>query len=263
MRMRHPAVSGLFYPDDPDELTSEIAGYLASVPVEAPDTSAPKALIVPHAGFRYSGPVAASAYARIADRRGTIRRVVLLGPSHRVALRGLAAPSVDAFVTPLGPVRIDREAIDRLLALPQVQILDAAHDAEHSLEVQLPFLQYTLGDFALVPLSVGDATTTEVSEVLETVWGGEETLIIVSSDLSHYYPYESARARDAATSHAIEALDGSGLDSESACGRIPARGLLLSARQHGLRATTVDLRNSGDTAGGRAEVVGYGSYVFC
>jgi len=262
MQIRHPAVAGLFYPDDRAELERLLTQLLAAASVDPPGTPAPKALVVPHAGFVYSGPVAASAYARIARLRGVVTRVVLLGPSHRVALRGLAASSADAFVTPLGNVPLDRDAIEQILALPQVRVLDAAHEAEHSLEVQLPFLQHTLGDFRLVPLSVGDAEPEQVSEVLEALWGGAETQIIVSSDLSHYYPYASAQTRDAATSRAIEALDETGLDFESACGRVPTSGLLLSAKRHGLCARTVDLRNSGDTAGSKNEVVGYGSYVF-
>jgi AmmeMemoRadiSam system protein B len=188
--------------------------------------------------------------------------VVLLGPSHRVALAGLAAPSSDAFSTPLGEVPLDRAALDSILEMPQVQLLDAAHQAEHSLEVQLPFLQHLLVDFSLVPLSVGDASAEEVGEVIERLWGGAETLIVISSDLSHYYDYETAQRLDAATSRAIEALDPEALDHESACGRIPARGLLLAAKRHGLSVETVDLRNSGDTAGMKSEVVGYGAYVF-
>jgi AmmeMemoRadiSam system protein B len=261
-RTRASAVAGFFYPEDSAELESAVAAYLAAVPAAANTAKIPKALIVPHAGFVYSGPVAASAYARIAGQREVIRRVVLLGPSHRVALRGLAASSADSFTTPLGDVPLDREAIDSILLLPQVRILDAAHQSEHSLEVQLPFLQYLLADFTLVPLSVGDAEPEQVDEVIEQLWGGEETLIVVSSDLSHYYDYETARKLDAATTRAIEALDPDGLDSESACGRVPTRGLLVAAKQHGLTVETVDLRSSGDTAGTKREVVGYGSYVF-
>ena len=259
---RAPAVAGRFYPEDRAELESAVAAYLAAVPAVADTAKTPKALIVPHAGFVYSGAVAASAYARIAGQREVIRRVVLLGPSHRVALRGLAASSADHFATPLGDVPLDRQAIDSILELPQVQILDAAHRDEHSLEVQLPFLQYLLADFSLVPLSVGDAEPEQVDEVIERLWGGEETLIVVSSDLSHFYDYETARDLDAATTRAIEALDPLGLDSESACGRVPTRGLLVAAKQHGLTVETVDLRNSGDTAEKKSRVVGYGSYVF-
>jgi AmmeMemoRadiSam system protein B len=259
---RPAAVAGLFYPEQRAELERSVGGYLREAAAGLRAAPAPKAMIVPHAGFRFSGPIAASAYVRIATLRDQVRRVVLLGPSHRVALRGLAASSASAFRTPLGEVPLDRDAIDELLAFPQVQLMDAAHQAEHSLEVQLPFLQMTLSDFALVPLSVGDAEAQQVDEVIEALWGGPETLIVVSSDLSHYLPYETARKRDAATSRAIEALDPDGLDAESACGRVPARGLLLAARRHSLAVETVDLRNSGDTAGNKGEVVGYGSYVF-
>ncbi|HXV37706.1 MAG TPA: AmmeMemoRadiSam system protein B [Myxococcota bacterium] len=257
-----PAVAGVFYPEDPAALESAVRRYLAEASPPPSGSRAPKALIVPHAGFVYSGPVAASAYARIASQRHAIRRVVLLGPSHRVALLGLAAPRADAFATPLGRVPLDREAIDALLDFPQVQLFDAAHRAEHSLEVQLPFLQVVLESFALVPLAVGDAAPTEVGEVIERLWGGPETLIVVSSDLSHYLDYETARRLDAATTRAIEALDADGLEPESACGRAPARGLLVAARHHHLSVETVDLRSSGDTAGDRRRVVGYGAYVF-
>jgi AmmeMemoRadiSam system protein B len=259
---RAPAVAGFFYPADRAELESALAGYLAAVPAAPSSAPTPKALIVPHAGFVYSGPVAASGYARIAGQRRAIRRVVLLGPSHRVPLWGLAASSADAFATPLGAVPLDRAAIDAILDFPQLQIFDAAHRDEHSLEVQLPFLQYLLEDFSLVPLSVGDAAPEEVGEVIERLWGGPETLLVVSSDLSHYHDYETARRLDAATSRAIEALDTAALGPESACGRVPTRGLLVAAKRHRLSVETVDLRNSGDTAGDKRRVVGYGSYVF-
>ncbi len=259
---RAPAVAGFFYPEDSAELESAVASYLAAVPAPPSNAPVPKALIVPHAGYVYSGPVAASGYAHIAGQRRAIRRVVLLGPSHRAPLRGLAASGADAFETPLGAVPLDREAIDEILDFPQVQIFDAAHRDEHSLEVQLPFLQYVLEDFSLVPLSVGDAEPEEVQEVIERLWGGPETLFVVSSDLSHYYDYETARRLDAATTRAIEALDAHALEPESACGRAPARGLLAAAKRHGLSVETVDLRSSGDTAGDKRRVVGYGSYVF-
>lgn len=258
---RRPAVAGAFYPADPAELDQIVRGYLdqAAAQVTGP---APKALIAPHAGYIYSGPIAASAYARLAPIRSSVERVVLLGPSHVVPLVGLAASSADSFLTPLGSVPMDRDALERVLRMPQVQLLDEAHAHEHSLEVHLPFLQRTLDDFSLVPLVVGDAAPQEVAEVLDELWGGSETLIVISSDLSHYHDYETARRLDEATSRAIEALDPEELHSESACGRFPVRGLLLAARRHGLEAETVDLRNSGDTAGPRDGVVGYGSYVF-
>ena len=262
--MRAPAVAGTFYPADPRSLASALRGYLDAAREARREGSgpAPKALIAPHAGYVYSGPVAASAYVEIEALRDVVERVVLLGPSHRVPLRGIAASTAEVFVTPLGEVPVDQAAIDSIAHLPQVKRLDAPHEWEHSLEVHLPFLQCVLGGFRLVPLSVGEATPDGVAEVLEVLWGGRETLLVVSSDLSHYYDYETARRLDAHTTRAIEELRPEGLDEESACGRVPARGLLVAAKRHGLRARTVDLRNSGDTAGPRDEVVGYGSYVF-
>ncbi len=258
--VRSPAVAGQFYQADPTALRAAVREYVrAGCRVGG---TAPKALIAPHAGYVYSGPIAGSAYAALEPLRDQIERVVLLGPAHRVFVRGLAAPEADAFSTPLGPVAIDRAAIAQLEDLPQVSVSDRAHAAEHSLEVQLPFLQEVLGDFALVPLVVGDASGAEVAQVIERLWGGEETLIVVSSDLSHYLDYDSARAIDDATSRAIEDLRPERIDYEGACGRIPVQGLLLTARDHGLEATTVDLRNSGDTAGPRDGVVGYGAYLF-
>ncbi|MBK9131071.1 MAG: AmmeMemoRadiSam system protein B [Gammaproteobacteria bacterium] len=259
--VRAPAVAGQFYPADARELRVQVRALLDAVHTAAAD-SVPKAVIAPHAGYVYSGPVAASLYARLAPARGRIRRVVLLGPAHRVAFDGLALSSAAAFSTPLGDVPLDTAARARLLNLPQVRILDEAHRAEHSLEVQLPFLQEVLTEFTLVPLVVGDATPEEVSEVIETLWGGPETLILISSDLSHYHDYATARRLDAATSRAIEALRPQDIHYEDACGRNPVNGLLLSARNHGLRARTLDLRNSGDTAGPRDRVVGYGAYAF-
>jgi AmmeMemoRadiSam system protein B len=222
----------------------------------------PRAVIAPHAGYVYSGPVAGRVYARLAPLRGRIRRVVLIGPSHRVWFRGLAVPSAQVFTTPLGPVRVDREALERILALPQVVERDDAHAEEHSLEVQLPFLQEVLGEFGLVPIAAGDASADEVAAVIEALWDGPETLVVVSSDLSHYHDYTSARRRDEETTRAIEALDPSALDEESACGRVGVRGLLLVARRRGRAARTLDLRSSGDPAGPRDRVVGYGAYEF-
>lgn len=257
--IRPPAVAGMFYPDDPDVLRDQVSTLLRAAPAAGP---APKAVIVPHAGYIYSGPIAASAYARIAKARADIRRVILLGPAHRVAFNGIAASSAAAFTTPLGSVPVDRNALRLIDDLPQVRVFDPAHAAEHSLEVQLPFLQLALDDFTLVPLVVGDATPEQVDEVLERLWGGAETLLVISSDLSHYHDYDSARHIDQATSLAIEALREQDIGYEDACGRIPVNGLLQTARHHGLRARTIDLRNSGDTAGGRDRVVGYGAYVF-
>ncbi len=259
--IRSPAVAGTFYPSDPAELGAAVDAYVRDA-VAGPKEPVPKAVIAPHAGYVYSGPVAGSAYAQIAELRGKIERVVLIGPAHRVALSGLATLAAEAFRTPLGDVPIDSEAVEEALRFPQVHLLDEAHDLEHSLEVHLPFLQRVLGTISIVPLVAGDATPDEMADVLDAVWGGPETFIVISSDLSHYFDYESARNLDAATTSAIEALDPEGLGRESACGRVPIRGLLVVAKRHGLAARTLDVRNSGDTAGPRDQVVGYGAYAF-
>ncbi len=257
--IRPPAVAGTFYPSDPVALRAEIEDLLSAAQADGP---VPKAIIAPHAGYVYSGSVAATAYARLMPGRETLRRVVLLGPAHRIPFRGLAASAAAAFETPLGEVRLDHDALEKVLRLPQVQRLDLAHAGEHSLEVQLPFLQVVLRDFSLVPLVVGEASPNEVDEVLECVWGGPETLVVISSDLSHYHDYAAARRLDHATSQAIEGLRPEAISYQDACGRNPINGLLVAARHHGLRARTLDLRNSGDTAGPSDRVVGYGAYAF-
>ena len=210
----------------------------------------------------YSGPVAACAFVLLEPSRGIVQRVVLLGPSHHVAFDGLAVPSNTDFETPLGRIPIDESARRLLLDLPFVQVLDDAHHWEHSLEVQLPFLQEVLGAFAVLPIAVGRANAELVTEALETLWGGDETLVVVSSDLSHYHDYETAKRMDEGTSEAIEALDSARLTRQDACGCIGVQGLLVAAQRHSLIARTLDLRNSGDTAGGSAEVVGYGAWAF-
>lgn len=258
--VRRPAVAGAFYPGEPEALGAEVQRFLAEAKVGAGPV--PKAIIAPHAGYVYSGAVAATAYARLRSARDRIRRVVLLGPCHRVAVRGLAVSGADLFATPLGGIPIDTEARERILTLPQVKVFDATHAAEHSLEVQLPFLQALLPRFQLVPLVVGDATDEQVAEVIEALWGGPETLIVVSSDLTHYLGYDEARRIDALTSRAIEEMNPDAIGCDQACGRIPVKGLLTVARRRGLRVETVDLRNSGDTAGSKDRVVGYGSWVF-
>jgi AmmeMemoRadiSam system protein B len=259
MSIRNPAVAGIFYPDDARELQRQVQVYLREA-VTTPHR--PKAIIVPHAGYVYSGSVAATAYASLLPHRDRVERVVLLGPSHRVPLDGMAVSSADFFATPLGNIPVDQEAVRQLLALPRVRVMDAAHLLEHSLEVQLPFLQEILAHFRLVPIVVGESRPDEVAEVLDRLWGGVETLLVISSDLSHYQDYETARRLDRATSDAIEALAPQHIHYDDACGRNPVNGLLLAARQRGLRASTLDLRNSGDTAGPRDRVVGYGAYVF-
>jgi MEMO1 family protein len=258
--VRPAAVAGMFYADQPAVLHAQIAECLAAT--SAGDAArAPKLLIVPHAGYVYSGVVAGHAYSLLERWRERIERVVLLGPAHRVALRGLAAPKVDAFETPLGRVPLDARALALVDELPQVVRDDRPHEGEHSLEVQLPFLQTVLGSFTLVPLVVGDASAAEVEQVLERLWGADETLIVISSDLSHYLSYAQAQAIDAVTARRIVALDPS-LDPDEACGAIPINGALQAARRHGLLPRLLDLRNSGDTAGDRRRVVGYGAIAF-
>jgi AmmeMemoRadiSam system protein B len=258
-RLRPATVAGTFYPDSPDQLGREIAVLLAGV-AEKPE-ACPKALIVPHAGYVYSGPIAASAFSMLTGQENAIRRVVLLGPAHRVAVRGLALPDCDAFATPLGSVPIDQPAADAIRKMPQVVVSAPAHRLEHSLEVELPFLQHILGEFSLLPLAVGDTSPDAVAEVLDRVWGGPETLVVVSSDLSHYLPYEDARQLDAETARRIVDLDPV-IDPDRACGAVPVNGLSLAARKRGLRVRQLDLRNSGDTAGDRRRVVGYGAFAF-
>ena len=245
----------MFYPADPGELHRMVERFLSGVkPHEGPS---PKAVISPHAGYIYSGPIAASAYACI-QAQG-VRRVVLLGPSPHAPVRGLAASSADAWRTPLGEIPVEYTGLDHL---QQVETIDAAHAREHSLEVQLPFLQVVLGHFTLAPFAVGDASAEQVAEVLETLWGGPETLIVISSDLSHYESYRAGRAKDTAASRAIVGLNPRGLDFDNACGLVPIAGLLHLAKKKGMRAELMDLRSSGDTAGPKDQVVGYGAYAF-
>jgi AmmeMemoRadiSam system protein B len=257
MRTRPAAVSGQFYPARREALERSIAGLLAAQPEGHEDA---KALIVPHAGYVYSGGTAARGYRLLEHRRESINRVVLLGPAHRAYLEGMAVPSVDAFTTPLGDVRLDKDALDRVIELPGMQVSDAAHAGEHSLEVHLPFLQVVLSDFRIVPIVIGVCDPGDVEGVIEALWGGDETLIIVSSDLSHYHSYADARSIDAKTTARIEALEPI-LRGEEACGAHALNGLLLAASAHGLAVRTLELRNSGDTAGDRDRVVGYGAYV--
>lgn len=258
-RVRRPAVAGLFYPADPGELASTVDALLERGRTA---TQPPKALIAPHAGYVYSGPTAGIALATLIGDRDRIGRIVLLGPSHYVTFRGLALSSAAAFQTPLGQLAVDLESRDRLLELPQVAVDDGAHAREHSLEVLLPFLQRALPSSPVLPLAVGDAAPSEVGAVLEEVWDDASTRIVVSSDLSHYLDYEAARRRDRATCAAIERLDAAGLEPADACGCRAIAGLLETARRHGLRAATLDLCNSGDTAGCRDRVVGYGAWAF-
>ncbi len=258
--LRPPAVAGAFYPGDAQALTGEVDELLEGVESLEVQFGHPKALIVPHAGYIYSGPTAAEAYSELIPARGVVKRVVLLGPVHRVAVRGLALPGVDEFATPLGRIRVDAEGVRSLEDLPQVVTSAPAHAMEHSLEVQLPFLQRVLGDFTLIPLAVGDATGAQVAEVLERLWGGPETLILISTDLSHYHEYEAAQRIDNDTADRIARLEG-GLNHQQACGATPLNGLLGLARKKGLTIRRLAVCNSGDTAGGRGRVVGYSAFA--
>jgi len=260
MTTRPPAVAGLFYADDPDRLRTQVLDLLTDI--AASTKVMPKALIAPHAGYTYSGRVAAAAFATLRDSAQTITRVVLIGPAHYVHVRGIAAPTVDAFETPLGRVAVDLEGLSTVAHLRFVTRADAPHAREHALEVELPFLQTLLASFQVIPLVVGDATPQEVVDVLRRLWGGPETLIVVSSDLSHYHNYEAAQRLDAATAAAIERGDWASLGPNQACGCLAVAGLLVEAGRHGFKARRLSLCNSGDTAGSRDRVVGYGAWMF-
>jgi AmmeMemoRadiSam system protein B len=259
--VRPPAVAGLFYPGQPGELRATLDALLAGIKPATAQAGSLKLMIVPHAGYVYSGAVAAAAYVQLRALRQHIRRVILLGPSHRVAVRGVALPAADAFATPLGVVDLDRAVVARLLQLPHVVRSEAAHASEHSLEVQLPFLQEVLDEFTLVPLAVGNIADDDLATVLEEVWGGDETMIVVSSDLSHYHSHSEARAIDRVTVDRILALGG-GIDHEQACGATPINAALAVARRTGLHPRLLAMCNSGDTAGDRSRVVGYCSIAF-
>lgn len=256
--VRDTAVAGQFYPANPRDLRVTVDVLLAEA--ATPSGPAPKALIAPHAGYIYSGPVAASAYAQLQPHRHLYRRVVLLGPCHYVGFSGLALCSSDVFRTPLGEVAVDR-AFTSGLDLNGLCVSDAAHRPEHSLEVHLPFLQAVLGDFALVPILVGHVQPEIVAKALQQLWNGPETLIVISSDLSHYLSYDEARSRDRTTCESIERLDPGSISVDDACGSSAVAGLLIEARRRHLDITTLDLRNSGDTAGPDEHVVGYGAWM--
>ncbi|MDD4915927.1 MAG: AmmeMemoRadiSam system protein B [Methylococcales bacterium] len=255
---RVPAVAGRFYPAQPQLLATVVTEYLQDVQT---GNKVPKAIIAPHAGYIYSAPIAASAYARLIPAAKTIRRVVLIGPSHYLWFRGLAVCSAKAYSTPLGDVPLDSEATAAILELPYVNCMDEAHANEHSLEVQLPFLQTVLRNFTLLPIVAGKAAAAEVAAVLEQLWGDEETLVVVSSDLSHYHDYATACGLDKFTSHLIETLQYREITPEMACGKVGICGLLNLLEQKNAQIKTIDLRNSGDTAGDKRKVVGYGAYV--
>ncbi|NTV71890.1 MAG: AmmeMemoRadiSam system protein B [Azonexaceae bacterium] len=259
LNTRPPAVAGAFYPGDPAALSETVDQLLAEA--ESASGKQPKALIVPHAGYVYSGSTAATAYATLAPWATTIHRVILLGPTHRVAVDGIALPEAEAFSTPLGTIRLDAQAIAAIADLPQIVFSDHVHAFEHSLEVHLPFLQRVLDHFTLVPLAVGHASPEAVADVLDRLWGGPETLIVVSSDLSHFLPYATAQRIDGDTCRHIAQFD-TRIHPEQACGAYPINGLLLAASQRGLTPKLLDLCNSGDTAGDRSRVVGYAAFSF-
>ena len=259
--IRPPAVAGMFYPANPDVLSDMIEQDLAQATPTSVVT-APKVLIVPHAGYIYSGSVAASAFALLEPYRQLINRVVVIGPSHRVGFNGVAISSADNFGTPLGAIPVDKKVQAKLSEIADVHVIDEAHAAEHSLEVQLPFLQYILDEFKIVPIVAGDANPQLIAKIIEILWGGSETLIVISSDLSHFHQYLKAKQLDQATSQAILDLDVNVIDSQHACGCVGIKGLLTFAQRHPLEASIIDLKNSGDTAGSKDSVVGYGAYLF-
>ncbi len=262
-----PAVAGLFYPAEPNTLQNDVDRFLHQArpdkPLESTAGQPAKALIVPHAGYTYSGAIAAKAYAKLQPYASQINRVVIFAPAHRLAFRGLATSSADQFKTPLGLIPVDGIGRQQLLASGYpLTIVDEAFREEHALEVQLPFLQRILADFTLLPVLVGDVDPVEVKRVMNRCWGGPETLIVVSSDLSHFHDYQTAELMDRRTTAEIEALNPEGIGHGDACGRFPVNGLLLAAREKSLQVKTVARCNSGDTGGGRQSVVGYGAYVF-
>ena len=262
--IRQPVVAGNLYPDDPTELRRTVKELIESVPPsdQPTDASLPKAIIAPHAGYVHSGPTAAAAYAEVARARTTVERVVLLGPCHHMPIHGLALPGASALATPLGDIPLDAESARVAHGLRPVFMLPKAHDGEHSLEVHLPFLQIALDDFTIVPLVVGDPEPERVTEVLDALWGGPETLVVISSNLSRNQRYPVASELDEATARAIENLDPAAIGYHQASGRVSIMGLLQVARARGLRARRLDLRNSGDTVGRRHSVVGYGAWTF-
>ncbi len=260
MRARAPAFAGMFYPDKPQELAAAVKGYVAQA--TPPATPAPpKAVIAPHAGYIYSGPIAGTAYASLSARREQIARVVLVGPSHHVAFAGVATSGAGVFETPIGPLAIDREAVASLVQAGLAREFEPAHENEHSLEVQLPFLKQVFPDARLVPLVAGDDDWRAVQRILAEIWGGDETAIVISSDLSHYHDYATAQRIDAGTARSMERLAAGEVGPEQACGATGVNALLALVAEKGLACSTLDLRNSGDTAGPKNRVVGYGAFA--
>jgi len=264
--IRPPAVAGTFYPADADLLRSEIDGLMdaAFKSEQAQGDAIPKAIIVPHAGLMFSGAIAALGFAKVRALKGTVKRIVIVGPAHRMAFQGVALAKADGFATPLGTVKCDLAALQSALALPQVQILDDAHVHEHGLEIELPFIQRLFGEdaeIAIVPLLVSRCGARHVHELIEALWGGPETLIVISSDLSHFHEYDTAQKMDRRTRDMIERFDAEGIDSNDACGALPIAGMLMSARKRGMRIKTLGMANSGDVSGDKSRVVGYGAWA--
>ena len=262
MRTRPPAFAGMFYSDKPQELAAAVKAYVVDAsPTALPNP--PKAVVAPHAGFIYSGPIAGTAYAALAARGGQIERIILVGPSHRVAFAGVATSGAGVFETPIGPVTVDRDAVASLVQAHLAREFEPAHENEHSLEVQLPFLKQIFPAASVVPLLAGDDDWHAVKEILATLWGGDETAIVVSSDLSHYHDYATAQKLDASTALSMERLAAGQVDHQQACGATGVNALLALVADKGLACATLDLRNSGDTAGPKNRVVGYGAFAVC
>ena len=260
MRTRPPAFAGMFYSDKPQELAAAVKAYVAQATLVV-TPKPPKAVVAPHAGYIYSGPIAGTAYAALAARGGQVERVILLGPSHRVAFGGVATSGARVFETPIGPVAVDRDAVAELVRTGLAREFEPAHENEHSLEVQLPFLKQLFPGARVVPLLAGDDDWNVAKRILAKLWGGDETVIVVSSDLSHYHDYATAKKIDAGTAQSMQNLAAGQVDHEQACGATGVNALLALVADKGLACTTLDLRNSGDTAGPKNRVVGYGAFA--
>jgi MEMO1 family protein len=259
--IRPPAVAGCFYPADAEALSESVNRLLARADPPAIDGSL-RALIAPHAGYVYAGPIAASAYAVLRRESPLPRCIALLGPSHFVPFHGLALPEAEVLATPLGTVPVDPFAASLPQRFGQVLRSERAHRREHSLEVQLPFLQTVLpAGFTVLPLLVGDASPADVAEVIELLSDRPGTLVLISTDLSHYLPAEEAREVDRRTCSIVTAEDVEKLDPETTCGHHPLAGLMLAARRREWVIELLDLRNSSDTAGDPDRVVGYGAFA--
>lgn len=259
MSVRIPAVAGIFYPGDRFMLENQINTLLTQAKQHSPF---PKAIIVPHAGYAYSGAIAASAYASLKQNRNQIKKIVLLGPAHTLYFKGIAYDSKQYFSTPLGEIKQDQDLLNKIIHLPYVHELPEAHQNEHCLEVQWPFCQVLFSNFSILPLVVGETNEKDVSRLLNLIWGDPDTLIIISTDLSHYLPYNLAQTADHDTCMSIDTLDDESIHQDGACGYYALRGFLHCARQKQLHGRLLDLRNSGDTAGNKQKVVGYASYHF-